>query len=152
MICLAAAAGVIPITSGGAVVDAGATAGILLALGVGKDIAINFSLACGLLLVGSAIVAAPRASSLRSFSRPWPSATSRAANSRSLRLPPRRCSCIVPLDWHAFVSRFYPTSARHDFRVLKAYGTYRKGLPEKNLDGPRDAEALRVWEDEGGAA
>ncbi len=58
VICLAAAAGVIPITSGGAVVGAGATAGILLALGVGKDIAINFSLASGLLLVASAIVAA----------------------------------------------------------------------------------------------
>jgi lysylphosphatidylglycerol synthase-like protein len=58
VICLAAAAGVIPITSGGAVVGAGATAGILLALGVGKDIAINFSLASGLLLVGSAMVAA----------------------------------------------------------------------------------------------
>jgi hypothetical protein len=58
VICLAAAAGVIPITSGGAVVGAGATAGILLALGVGKEIAINFSLASGLLLVVSAIVAA----------------------------------------------------------------------------------------------
>jgi uncharacterized membrane protein YbhN (UPF0104 family) len=58
VICLSAAAGVIPITSGGAVVGASATAGILLALGVGKDIAINFSLASGLLLVGSAMVAA----------------------------------------------------------------------------------------------
>jgi hypothetical protein len=58
VICLSAAAGVIPITSGGAVVGAGATAGILIALGVGKDIAINFSLASGLLLVGSAMVAA----------------------------------------------------------------------------------------------
>jgi Lysylphosphatidylglycerol synthase TM region len=58
VICLAAAAGVIPITSGGAVVGVGATAGILLALGVGKDIAINFSLASGLLLVMSAVAAA----------------------------------------------------------------------------------------------
>jgi uncharacterized membrane protein YbhN (UPF0104 family) len=58
VICLSAAAGVIPITSGGAVVGAGATAGILIALGVGKDIAINFSLASGLLLVSSAMVAA----------------------------------------------------------------------------------------------
>ena len=58
VICLAAAAGVVPITSGGAVVGAGATAGILLALGVGKDIAINFSLASGLLLVTSALAAA----------------------------------------------------------------------------------------------
>ena len=57
VICLAAAAGVIPITSGGAVVNAGATAGILLALGAGRDIAINFSLASGLLLVSSALAA-----------------------------------------------------------------------------------------------
>jgi len=57
VICLSAAAGVIPITSGGVVVGAGATAGILLALGVGRDIAINFSLASGLLLVTSAVAA-----------------------------------------------------------------------------------------------
>jgi hypothetical protein len=57
VICLGAAAGVVPITSGGAVVNAGAAAAILLALGVGKDIAINFSLASGLLLVASALAA-----------------------------------------------------------------------------------------------
>lgn len=57
VICLGAAAGVVPITSGGAVVNAGAAAAILLALGVGKDIAINFSLASGLLLVTSAVAA-----------------------------------------------------------------------------------------------
>jgi len=58
VLCLSAAAGVIPITAGGAVANAGATAGILLALGVGKDVAINFSLASGLLLVTSAGAAA----------------------------------------------------------------------------------------------
>jgi hypothetical protein len=58
VICLGAAASVIPITSGGAVANAGAAAGILLALGVGKNIAINFSLASALLLVVSAIAAA----------------------------------------------------------------------------------------------
>lgn len=58
VLCLSAAAGVVPITAGGAVANAGATAGILLALGVGKDIAINFSLASGLLLVTSASAAA----------------------------------------------------------------------------------------------
>src|SRR6185369_14512715 len=57
VICLSAAAGVIPITSGGAVVNAGAAAAILLTSGVGKDIAINFSLASGLLLVMSAVTA-----------------------------------------------------------------------------------------------
>jgi Lysylphosphatidylglycerol synthase TM region len=58
VLCLSAAAGVIPITAGGAVVNAGATAGVLFALGVGKDIAINFSLASALLLITSASVAA----------------------------------------------------------------------------------------------
>src|ERR687887_1694204 len=58
VLCLSAAAGVIPITAGGAVANMGATAGILLALGVGKDIAINFSLASGLLLITSASAAA----------------------------------------------------------------------------------------------
>jgi uncharacterized membrane protein YbhN (UPF0104 family) len=58
VICLGAAAGVVPITAGGLVASVGATAGILLALGVGKDIAINFSLASGLLVSTSATVAA----------------------------------------------------------------------------------------------
>ena len=58
VICLSAAAGVIPITAGGAIANIGATAAILLALGVGKDLAINFSLASGLLLVVSATAAA----------------------------------------------------------------------------------------------
>jgi hypothetical protein len=58
VICLSAAAGVVPITAGGAVANAGATVGSLFLLGVGKDIAINFSLASGLLLMTSATVAA----------------------------------------------------------------------------------------------
>jgi hypothetical protein len=58
VLCLSAAAGVIPITAGGAVANVGATAGILIALGASKNIAINFSLASGLLLVTSASAAA----------------------------------------------------------------------------------------------
>ena len=58
VLCLSAAAGVVPITAGGLAVNVGATAAILLALGVGKDMAINFSLASGLLITGSAAVAA----------------------------------------------------------------------------------------------
>lgn len=58
VLCLSAAAGVVPITAGGAIANLGATVGILLALGVGKDMAINFSLASGLLLITSASVAA----------------------------------------------------------------------------------------------
>jgi uncharacterized membrane protein YbhN (UPF0104 family) len=58
VLCLSAAAGVIPITAGGAIANVGATAAILLALGVGRNIAINFSLASGLLLITSATAAA----------------------------------------------------------------------------------------------
>ena len=58
VLCLSAAAGVVPVTAGGAIANVGATAGILLALGVGKDVAINFSLASGLLLITSATAAA----------------------------------------------------------------------------------------------
>jgi hypothetical protein len=58
VICLSAAAGVVPITAGGLAVNVGATAAILLALGVGKDMAINFSLASGLLITSSAALAA----------------------------------------------------------------------------------------------
>ncbi len=58
VICLSAAAGVVPITAGGLIVGVGATAAILLTLGVGKDIAINFSLASGLLITSSATLAA----------------------------------------------------------------------------------------------
>ena len=58
VLCLSAAAGVIPVTAGGVVAGVGATAGILLALGVGRDVAINFSLASGLLLITSASAAA----------------------------------------------------------------------------------------------
>ena len=58
VLCLSAAAGVIPITAGGAIANVGATAGILLALGVGKNTAINFSLASGLLVITSASAAA----------------------------------------------------------------------------------------------
>lgn len=58
VLCLSAAAGVIPLTAGGAVANAGATAGILLALGVGRDVAINYSLASALLLITAASAAA----------------------------------------------------------------------------------------------
>jgi hypothetical protein len=50
VLCLSAAASLIPITSGGAVANVGTTAAVLLALGVHKEQAINFSLASGLLL------------------------------------------------------------------------------------------------------
>ena len=58
VLCLSAAAGVVPITAGGLAVSVGATAAIPLTLGVGKNIAINFSLASGLLITSSASFAA----------------------------------------------------------------------------------------------
>src|SRR5262249_52495091 len=58
VLCLSAAASLIPIASGGAIANVSATAAILLALGVHRDAAINFGLASGLLLCGTAAVAA----------------------------------------------------------------------------------------------
>jgi hypothetical protein len=56
----------------------------------------------------------------------------------------------VRLDWQAFVSRSSPGSARHDFRVLKAYEAYVKTCSEEQRDRRGEADALRVWEAEGG--
>lgn len=58
ILCLAAAASILPITAGGAVASMGATAGILFALGVSKEVAINFALASALLLTLAAVAAA----------------------------------------------------------------------------------------------
>jgi len=58
VLCLGAAASLLPITSGGAIVNVSMTASILLALGIGKEQAINFGLASGLLLCGTALLAA----------------------------------------------------------------------------------------------
>ena len=57
VLCMAAAASIVPITAGGAFASLGATAGVLLALGASRDAAINFSLASGLLLNGAALAA-----------------------------------------------------------------------------------------------
>jgi uncharacterized membrane protein YbhN (UPF0104 family) len=58
VLCMAAAASLLPITAGGAAVGIGATAAVLLSLGVSRSEAINFSLASGLLLTSAALVAA----------------------------------------------------------------------------------------------
>ena len=55
---MAAAASILPITAGGAIVSIGATSGVLLGLGVTQKAAINFSLASGMLLTVSALAAA----------------------------------------------------------------------------------------------
>src|SRR5436305_1487440 len=54
VLCLSAAASLIPIASGGAIANVGATAAILLTLGVQREAAINFSLASGFLLCRTA--------------------------------------------------------------------------------------------------
>ena len=68
------------------------------------------------------------------------------------------------LDWHAFLSRYYPGRRRHDFEALTAYGVYRSS---GGVDGRSAGEVARLgetepaspestatdsWEDEGGAA
>jgi Lysylphosphatidylglycerol synthase TM region len=58
VLCLAAAASLIPIVSGGAIANVSATAAVLLALGVHKEQAINFGLASGMLLCLTATAAA----------------------------------------------------------------------------------------------
>jgi hypothetical protein len=58
LICLSSLAAVLPLTSGGVVANVGASAAVLLALGVGREQAINFSLASGMLLTGAALSAA----------------------------------------------------------------------------------------------
>ena len=58
VLCLAAAASLIPVTSGGVIANVGATAAVLLALGVHRQQAINFGLASGMLLCTTAAAAA----------------------------------------------------------------------------------------------
>jgi uncharacterized membrane protein YbhN (UPF0104 family) len=58
VLCMAGMMSVVPITAGGGVATVGATAAVLLALGVSRDVAINFSLASGLLGTVAALVAA----------------------------------------------------------------------------------------------
>jgi hypothetical protein len=58
VLCMSGATSILPITAGGAVAGMGATAGVLFALGVSKGLAVNFSLASGLLLTGAALAAA----------------------------------------------------------------------------------------------
>jgi hypothetical protein len=58
ILCMSAAASIVPITAGGAIVSIGATSGVLLALGAPTRVAINFSLASGLLLTTTALIAA----------------------------------------------------------------------------------------------
>ena len=59
------------------------------------------------------------------------------------------------LDWQTFCARYFLDRGRHDFEMLKAYEAYRNGGPMEerfSREGvARSAEALLVWEGEGGA-
>ena len=77
VLCLSAAAGVVPITAGGLAASVGATAAILLTLGVGKNIAINFSLASG--CCSPAAPASPRSAAPPSRSSPCLGASTEGA-------------------------------------------------------------------------
>jgi hypothetical protein len=58
VICMTRVTSILPIAAGGAIAGMGTTAGVLLALGVSKGVAVNFSLASGLMLTGAALAAA----------------------------------------------------------------------------------------------
>jgi hypothetical protein len=58
VLCMSGATAILPITAGGVVAGMGTTAGVLFALGVSKNVALNFSLASGLLLTSAALTAA----------------------------------------------------------------------------------------------
>src|SRR6185437_9703877 len=58
VLCMSGATSILPITAGGAVAGMGTTAGVLFALGVSKGVAVNFSLASGLMLTSAALTAA----------------------------------------------------------------------------------------------
>jgi hypothetical protein len=58
VLCMGRVTSILPIAVGGAVAGMGTTAGVLLALGVSKGVAVNFSLASGLMLTGAALAAA----------------------------------------------------------------------------------------------
>jgi len=58
VLCMSGAMAILPITAGGVVAGMGTTAGVLFALGVSKNVALNFSLASGLLLTTAALIAA----------------------------------------------------------------------------------------------
>jgi hypothetical protein len=91
---MSGATSILPITAGGAVAGMGTTAGVLLALGVSKGVAVNFSLASGLMLTGAALAAAVlglSGSLLLSY---------RLRRSFSTAIPAsvQVLSCVVPAD------------------------------------------------------
>jgi len=58
VLCMSGATAILPITAGGVIAGMGTTAGVLFALGVSQGVAVNYSLASGLLLTSAALAAA----------------------------------------------------------------------------------------------
>jgi hypothetical protein len=68
----------------------------------------------------------------------------------SVRTGPRR-SHREGLDWDGFRELYYPSTRRHDFEAIVAYGNYRRSLQADVPDAdPSDAPSLAHWEAEGG--
>jgi hypothetical protein len=60
------------------------------------------------------------------------------------------------LDWQAFCAAYVPGRGRHDLAAIIAYSAYRHSLrPASRIrtgeDHGAEVDALRGWEDEGGA-
>ena len=55
------------------------------------------------------------------------------------------------LDWDSFRDLYHPSTRRHDFEAIVAYGDYKRspqaGPPDAD---PSDAPSLAEWEAEGG--
>ena len=70
-------------------------------------------------------------------------------------------SAHVPndLDWASFAAAYFPGRRRHDLEALTAYSAYMRSReagtgPSQGaarIETARGANALRNWEDEGGA-
>jgi hypothetical protein len=68
----------------------------------------------------------------------------------SVRTAPRRRH-RDGLDWDSFRDLYYPSTRRHDFDAILAYGNYKRS-PQADLPDadPSDAPSLAEWEAEGG--
>lgn len=68
----------------------------------------------------------------------------------SVRTAPRRLP-RDELDWDSFRDVYYPSTRRHDFEAIVAYGNYKRSpqadLPDADAS---DAPSLAEWEAEGG--
>src|SRR6188508_1069105 len=66
----------------------------------------------------------------------------------SVRTAPRRRH-RDGLDWDSFRDLYYPSTRRHDFDAIVAYGNYKRS-PQADLPDRSDAPSLAEWKAEGG--